>query len=504
MKKQFGLVALCCAVAFVGIGCGDDDRMAGVDACVPGPGTICLDRDGGATDAGMVVRTDGGDAGRIRPDAGNVCQQGLPCTPDRGCASGECLAEFMTSIGDAMDPIDGLPGGATTIPITTWVGGYCTSNAFARVGMPGACDLNAEAGTDDGCGPCGKCLSAGQDAMGLTATLCVAACTPAATMNPCRMGYTCAFGANGCVPGCASDNACRVYRADTNMNGEYDEGVDRLTYDMASMATCNMTTGRCDHPAAAGAAAGSTCERDAQCEANGECFSQIDYGWDGGYCTKRGCDAAGNECADAGDVCQDIGVFLCLKGCNVGTEPMADRTGVMGHGAGCRPGYMCLWNGTDGATPNNGGCIPGNYNAVATNNVGEACNSTGPMDDADSHCYSPFGYGRCVTPDLWGGTPALPSGICTVFNCAAPGVDTAMPCGAGAQCIGVGSGTFTMCFKNCTTAADCATGYACGAVSATATDPHACVPNCAGDADCTTDRRCMIPAGEMVGRCVLR
>ncbi len=504
MKKQFGLGALCCAVAIVGIGCGDDDRPAGMtDAgCVPGPGTICIDRDGGGgTDGG--APSDGGDAGRIRTDAGSVCPQGQPCTPDRGCSVGECIAENMGTFGDAMDPIDGLPGGAISIPTTAWVGGYCTTDLAIPVGTAGACDFNAAADVDDGCGPCGQCANAGQNMAGIDVTLCLSSCTPAATTNPCRMGYSCQFGLNACVPGCGSDAECRVYRADTNMNGEYDEGTDRLTYDPASMATCNMTTGRCDQPAAAGAVAGIPCERDAQCEENGECFAEIAYGWDGGYCTKRGCDLAGRGCSGAGDVCQDIGVPLCLQGCNVGTEPMADRIGVMGHGMGCRPGYECLWNGTDGATPNNGACIPGNYNDVATNNVGEACNSMGPMDDPDSRCYSPFGYGRCITPDLWGGTPALPSGMCTILNCAAPGVDAAMPCGPSAQCISAG-GTLTFCLKNCTSATECPTGYACGEVSMTATDPHACVPNCAMDTDCTTDRHCVIPMGEMVGRCVLR
>ncbi len=453
---------------------------------------------GARPDAGSVLR----DAG-VRVDAGAPCAQGVPCTPDRGCSIGECIAETAGTIGDATDPISGLPGGATTIPTTNWVGGYCTTDLALPVGTAGACDPDAPTDVDDGCGTCGQCAAAGEDASGRTVTLCLAACTPAATTNPCRAGYTCQFGLDACVPGCGSDTECRVYRRDNNANGIYDPGVDLLTYDPLSSATCNMTTGRCDQPGAVGAVAGIACTRDAQCEANGECFAEIAYGWDGGYCTKRGCDLVGRACAGAGSVCQDIGVPLCLRGCDVGAEPVADRLGVAGHGAGCRAGYKCLWNEIDGAgVPNNGACIPGNYNAIVTNNVGAACNSTGPTDDPDARCYSPFGYGRCLTPALWGGTPALPSGMCTILNCAAPGIDTAMPCGPSGQCVSLG-GTLTACFANCTTAATCPTGYACGEVGLP-TDPHACVPNCAADGDCTVDRRCQIPVGELVGRCVLR
>ena len=402
-----------------------------------------------------------------------------------------------------MDPISGLPGGGTEVPTTTWIGGYCTTDLAIPVGTPGACDFTAADDVDDGCGYCGQCVNAGENVAGVAVTLCLSSCTPAATTNPCRAGYTCSFELRGCMPACASDVACRVYREDTNHDGALERGVDRLVYDVESMATCNMTTGRCDHPSAPGAVAGIPCERDSHCEENGECRTEMASGWPGGYCTKRGCDVRGWECTGAGDVCQIVDGPLCLQGCTVGTEPIGDRLGAMGHGLGCRAGYACIWNGSDGATTNNGACIPGNYNDVTMNNVGAPCAAASATDDPDLQCYSPFGFGRCITPDRWGGTPALPTGMCTVLNCAAPGVAAADPCGPAGQCVSAG-GTLTFCLASCASAAECPLGYACGEVSMTPTDPHACVPNCASGSDCTTDRRCVIPMGEMVGRCVLR
>jgi hypothetical protein len=76
----------------------------------------------------------------------------------------------------------------------------------------------------------------------------------------------------------------------------------------------------------------------------------------------------------------------------------------------CAPGYSCFWDGTGGAGMGNGGCVPGNYNAIragdATGQVGQACTT-------EEDCVSPFGAGQCR--DFGAGDH------CTIFDCGAPG-----------------------------------------------------------------------------------
>ena len=453
-------------------------------------------------------------------DAGgaSACAQGAACVSDGSCSIGRCITPRPTTLGSAADPIESLPSGSTTLRGTSWVGGYCTTVLEIPTDLPGACTVGAPRDVDDGCGACGRCVTAGLDARGVALSVCAAVCAPSATTNPCRPGYTCSFGLEACVPGCASDAECRVYRRDGNGNGVFDvdalgipsrDGsglvIDRLTYDWSSAAVCNTTTDRCDQPGAPSAVAGIACARDSDCEADGECFAQIEVGWSGGYCTKLGCDVAGRECAGAGSACgHNMGVAMCLQACTVGTEAIADRLGPSGHGFGCRPSYACRWNEVDGATPNNGACVPGNYNDVTTNNVGSPCGAASPTDDPDRQCYSPFGLGRCITPERWGGEPALPTGLCTVTDCGAPGIDVLDPCGSGAQCVS-GGGSLSLCAKKCAAAVDCPTGYACGLVFLSPSEPiGVCTADCSSDGDCTPDRRCVIATGATIGRCVLR
>ena len=105
----------------------------------------------------------------------------------------------------------------------------------------------------------------------------------------------------------------------------------------------------------------------------------------------------------------------------------------------------------------NGGCVPGNYNAVTTNNVGDACG-------ADADCYSPYGYGRCVS---WTG------GHCTIVDCAAPGIPSGV-CGTGNQCVTESGVSF--CLSECTTSTDCRSGYTCRDHDSSSTTPRVCYP----------------------------
>lgn len=369
------------------------------------------------------------------------CTVGVGCTAARGCSVGECIEEAPGTIGETGDTIRGEPTGRTTIPITSWVGGYCVP-ALPTAGAPEACTLD----DPSTCPSCATCVDAGGGA-----TLCLQACTPAATgLGGCRAGYTCDFGSASCWPGCGSDDECHVYREDTNGDGVIEApaaggtAVDRLVWDPAAGITCNATTGRCEHRDG-GVRAGQPCTRSSQCEVGGTCIAA----WPGGgYCSKFGCDVAGISCT-APSVCQErrIGLAICGTGCTVGAEASMPslRLGATGHGVGCRAGYACVWDGVDGVgVPNNGLCIPGEYNSRTINNVGDACTT-------DADCFSPFGYGACIF---------APTGSCSILDCAAPGIPADV-CGAGRVCAGGFPDNLAICLESCTTSTTCATGYTC-------------------------------------------
>ncbi|MCS6797163.1 MAG: hypothetical protein NZ898_01310 [Myxococcota bacterium] len=476
-------------------GCGGrDDGDRRMPRCGD-PGVICVDggpdtgpptADGGGTDAPSdSTRTDTG-----RPDAsGGSCDIGEPCTSTRGCRiSTRCVDEISDTIGGMGDEIVGHPSGVTSIPQTLFTGGYCT--VVGIEGM-GGCTIGDDSTCCEGGGA--VCANAGTQ-MGRRVTFCVAACNPSTTSNPCRDTYACDLGLRGCVPGCATDDECRIYRADTNRDGRIEApaagamAVDRLTYDTESRATCNRTTYRCEHPAGPGMPhAGIPCERDSQCEENGDCISEAgsEGAWPGGYCIKFGCDLPGVTCARGGH-CQErrVGVHVCLQDCKVADHGMG---GMFAPHATCRAGYMCAWDGVGGPSAMvNGGCLPGNFNDVRTPNVGAAC-------DADSDCYSPFGAGGCIEP--WG-----TEGYCSIFDCSAPGYPADI-CGSGAVCVEVDRETsFALCLDTCTRAEDCGMGLACVPIDMTGS-MRVCAPACSMDSECRMGQRCVIMPGEMVGEC---
>ncbi|NOY90478.1 MAG: hypothetical protein GXP55_04650 [Deltaproteobacteria bacterium] len=436
------------------------------------------------------------------------------CTAGSGCLGGGCIPETASLIGGGGDQIAGLPGGGTSVSATYWVGGYCSPNIGGTGALTTSCDVRNP--RDASCGDCGTCVN-----LGGGAGLCMQSCTPNLVDNDvCQDGYDCNLVVGACYPGCTSDAQCRVAREESNgipglqtpnacsgdstrpvasqVCGGVDTNFDRLVYDSASAAVCDPATFRCTNPGTSGATAGIPCARSSQCESGGECFTAT-FGWPGGYCSKRSCDVPGNACAGAG-VCQDrrVGVFACLQACSVSAgATTADTAAWLTNTSGCRTGYMCTWNGTGGAGTSNGGCLPGNFNAVTTNNIGAACAN-------DSECWSPFGQGLCLQPAADGS--GFRGGYCTVLDCVAPGTPSNV-CGAAGTCIDLdgSSGDVTGCMHDCSSATDCRSGYACvDADGAPSTPERICTPNCGVDSDCRTTERCNIPAGTTFGTCVLR
>jgi hypothetical protein len=401
------------------------------------------------------------------------------------------MAEQSYQIGGASDPITGYPSGTTTpITGTLWRGGYCTPSPVGFVGDPGSCDP----ADDTACGACASCLNVGES-MGRDLSVCLRDCVQSVSnRGGCTVGNACLLGTGVCFPGCSSNDECRVQRRDTNGNGRIDPydpstnpGGDRLVYDASTNARCGTTTSRCHHDGVSGAVAGIACTHDFVCERDGDCVTA----WPGGYCTKFGCHVAGNACAGSGSVCQErrIGISMCLDGCTVAGEPIADRLGTSGRGLGCRPGYSCVWDGVSGAgVANNGGCVPGNYNAVAVENVGATCTD-------DAQCYSPFGAGLCISGGVWS-----PSNYCTILDCAAPGMPPSV-CGTSNQCVTL-YGDVTACLENCTSASGCNPGHACVDYDGIAATPRVCFPVCTATADCRSGETCSIPSGSMSGTCV--
>ena len=315
-------------------------------------------------------------------------------------------------------------------------------------------------------------------------TVCHERCTPSADDNGCaRDEYTCNLSLHLCVAGCVSDEACRVDVIDGNRDGIADGHV----YLENSTKFCDVETGRCSHPGTPGAQAGDPCQVAEDCEADGQCYdASFDFSavpFVGGSCAKPGCDVPGLECAGDG-VCADVrewtaGAFLgrsCVKPCVQGSEPVGDQLGSAGHGTGCRDDYMCMWTGEPGGT--SGMCMPGNYNAVTTNNVGQACNT-------QAECFSPFGHGRCVLL-----SQASPIGVCAIMDCAAPGLPGDL-CGPNNACIPFG-GDVTICAKGCSDASECAPSLGC---LTTGTGGGICAPGCINAGECRVGESCDLGTG---------
>lgn len=450
--------------------------------CDPASGRICgVDPgDAGMDDAGE----DDEDAGPIDPcditrtgqTIGSACSRNS-CSPSSGLT---CEMEQTGALPTVL-PDESTMGPSINVTFNP-NGGLCTTECLA----------------DGDCNDCSSCVGASGGDPGV----CQSDCTPTDTDNGgCRDGWACSLNSGTCGLGCTSDDFCKLGgTVDTNGDGM----IDAYVYDPDNPSTCNTTTGRCEFEGTAGAVAGDACTEDADCEDNGLCITGD--AWPDGYCARIGCEFSGFECDGAGEACdlRNLGVSICMQGCDVGAESAADAIGADGNGDGCADGFMCSWTGGDGpdASPN-GSCIPGNYNDVSTPNVGTACQT---VDD----CYSPHGYGRC----LWGRDESeslaetgdiVGSGLCVIQNCArfmdgGEAVDGLLPgvtsevrvCDfdAGERCVNFGSmdSPFNMCVTSCESADECAPGYACPELLGDGT--RLCWPTCTEDGDCRGDATC--------------
>jgi hypothetical protein len=470
MRRCFALAGLLGVCVLGAGGCATDDRFT--DA-------------GGRSEAGTSA-TDGGQA------AGRL---GAACEGDVDCRQGLFCDEELPS----RVVVQGLPRRELELPL--FPGGSCSPLPLAPYDPTHvtSCDPNLPAG-EQGCGAAGVCVAEAFSSGELLA--CRVACEPSAAHSGCaRAGYTCDFGLQACVEGCASDDECRVISLDSDGDG----ASDGLAYDRASRASCHPMTARCTHPAPADAVLGGECERSDDCESDGLCITEAStfagFVFPSGACTKLGCEIEGRECGQDG-VCGPLrpwsagggagGEPLCMVRCPVGAEPAAQRLGVGGHGVGCREGYRCHYNG--GAGEANGVCVGGNYNDINVSNVGDDCAS-------DAECYSPFGLGRCLRISASG--ISREQGSCTVVDCGAPGLPRNV-CGAGNACVLLlADSDVTFCVRTCTRAEECADAAACADDDADPTTPRICFPACFEDAECRVAvETCEIAADASAGRCV--
>ena len=424
---------------------------------------------------------------------------GARCSSDATCGGGgrECIteSELETTLGGAGDPIRDLPasyGGAHTRSF--FPDGYCT-----RLD----CDP-AVAGT---CGAGASCAVIGDDF-----AICWESCAPNAVDNDrCRDGYQCRAGFDICVGGCTDDADCRVVRRESNgipgiqtpancMASPADCGGSTTRFDELAWAaeevTCDLDTFRCVWTPPVGADAGDACDFDFDCERDGFCLRDPDpsdpFWGAAGFCTKVGCEDFG--CAGEGTcVNRRLPESRCMPECTVGAGTTVDPATWLGATSGCGPGRTCVWSGAAGAA-DNGYCLPSTNldNGVTTENVGSTCSSL-------AQCWSPFGEGDCLTGLFGAGD--LPNGYCTVFDCGAPGRGGVGACGAGNLCVGLGAGPTaeSICLQGCTSAAECAPGLGCTAI--TSSGARTCVPVCETNADCRTGQTCVGSSATTFGRC---
>lgn len=501
--------------------------------CRTGAMTLAFCDDGGAApDAGApdAGPSDGGAA--PLPSLGDACESDADCMTANEVCVGPDFREG-SGLGGADDPIEGHPGGESTfVPAPYFVGGYCTYSYPEEGVTRRRCNVRDPAQAESVCG-FGKCV----DLFGLGADssedfvpgFCAERCEPSLRANDCRDQYECRLVDEVCLPGCQSDDECRIAREETNDIGgiqtsadcardeaactpgdcdsasPVDPGAcadpasnfDALVYDTESAATCDPVTFRCvGAPSTPSAAGGDPCTRRSDCEPEGFCLTEVADGtWAGGSCTKWRCDLDGNECANGG-VCQRVGVGIygCFEGCSVGgVDPGAGPAAWVAEGSArstCREGYGCFWGGEGGAgVADNGVCLPVDYSPESTvPNVGDPCMS-------DAECYSPFGQGLCLRTD------GFDAGYCSVRNCAAPWFTReGNVCGDGAECVvfDPADPSYALCVQRCASAAECGAGLGCVELAA---GTRACWTGCGGDADCRGAERCENP-GEPDSACV--
>ncbi|MBW2189225.1 MAG: hypothetical protein JRG93_06490 [Deltaproteobacteria bacterium] len=395
-----------------------------------------------------------------------------------------CLPQQDFVVGGPDDPIrDYPPGESESFTVSEFQENYCTAVLPPSSPATQCGTANAQACAQE----CGLCT------VFTNADICLRGCRAEADTNStCRDGYECDLLFDVCDVGCSSDDDCRVFREDTNDNGEFDPWDpvtmtgDQLVYDTESTYVCNSDTNRCEHPGMPGAEAGDACEGNQDCEANGTCLDEDFFGFPGGYCSKVRCDI--DPCAGDG-ICAalGLGVPLCAESCQVGAGATpGDPSTYLGNTQGCRDEYTCFWGGfPDDRT---GACVPGVFNDVTENNIGDDCTEA-------SECYSPFGQGACGDADLVcaliGEEPgACQVGFgCTVFDCAAPGMPGDV-CGIDGDCV-VTSAGLSLCVAKCSAAESCLPGAACADLDRDLQTPDTvCLPFCIDSSECRAGESC--------------
>ena len=349
------------------------------------------DTDSGVTDANTADRTirldmtaqDSGRDTSTTSDAAGDSAMPTQCNAGAACVRGTCEGAGYTcdpqrmpgSLGSAEDPVTGYDGGE--IPTgSLFTGGHCGPD-------PASPSTRCTPGDDPRCGTCATCLN-------LSTALnpynvCLQRCTPSDATSECREGYTCDLQARVCVPfSCASDDACKVYREDSNHDGRVvnpaaavlgvtiglgeactpssgDAGVggpdagrtlpcvsgatcdsmtrrcvpvDRLVYNAMSTATCNRVTGRCTGGGRAEARPGSTCSGDQDCQSGGQCFEAQDEDTNGNG-TIDPSERAGTPSVWNGGYCSKIACDVAGRSCGTGAH-------CENVGSTARPIYWCL------------------------------------------------------------------------------------------------------------------------------------------------------------------
>jgi hypothetical protein len=473
-------------------GCPDNNTP--VDANVPDAVIVPQDTPTPPVDQGIRRDTGGGDAGASCGTRGNLGGQ---------CAAAECFEpwicqEEVSQERPSVRREDGMPGRA--YPIRYWPGGQCQ----------GACDPNA----NGQCNACSTCLQTGTDSSGNAVGECFQSCTQDIDgRGGCNEGYGCDRANLACLVACAvvgGVDTCQFSFEDRDTNPTTRETI--VDEGASYPSTCNVMTGLCEARGRAGATAGDDCMEDSDCEDDGLCLGgdgdpELPVTLQDGYCIRLGCNDTDLRC-QTGDVCSQslfgLPGGVCMDGCVVGGEMTAEqRLGLAGGHPDCGDGETCFWDGVHGtADPNNGGCYPGNYNAVSTYNVGESC-------DSDEDCYSPFGLGRCLFGE--GNTlgDRVGSGICAVGGCGGTMMGVGLRVGAEesivvpsdvTMCAGAPgnndicvrfSEMQTFCVSGCTEAADCPSGYACPNLGDALRPLRLCWPACQADADCRSGSRCL-------------
>ncbi|MGE0787225.1 MAG: hypothetical protein AB7S26_16255 [Sandaracinaceae bacterium] len=412
------------------------------------------------------------DAGPGIVDDAQTSSCGLPGRSGAPCRMGMCLtglscfgANLRTDLTlgtlgipsgseDPAHPGEYLSGAASTVPITVAPGGLCTEG----------CDSRA---TTDTCGPCASCNtelggspafgSIGLDAAFFDGDMILGAsedgiCRARCNFDPssdggCPEGHTCDLLSNTCIERCVSDAQCNVEFGLSLTDGTVAIEAPGTPY------TCSATTGRCEHTAPAGAAFGSACARDADCEAsNGFCFA--------GHCALGHCVNSDNDgpgsasCPATGSRCIGFGGnngSACLSLCNTADDCGADQA--------CDPQ----------TTP-----IPDAAGTMFAGLCVLPCSS-------DAECVADH-----VCDDAIQRFNDASLGICRPFcDAEGTGIAGAVACAADEACVAIGTAGRGVCRARdaiCATQETCFDGQACRVEGANLNGR--CEDGCDTDADC--------------------